>query len=119
MPPYPLRLYPSRYRDARTGKWRRARYRAELHEIRARHADFEIAGAPMLIHEPISGTFNPAGNAATFAPPASGFRLRIAPTLQVCLENLINSKARCQIGHERSPPACDEIVIELGYETFH
>ena len=41
-----LELFPFRYRDPRTGKWVRARYAAELHEIRSRHAEFEIIGRP-------------------------------------------------------------------------
>ena len=39
-------LYPFRYRDARTGKWVKARYVAELREIRDRNAVWEIVGAP-------------------------------------------------------------------------
>ena len=39
-----LELYPFRYRDPRTGKWIRARYVAELHEIAARYAEWEITG---------------------------------------------------------------------------
>ena len=56
---YPLHLYPFRYRDPRTGKWRKARYRAELHEITERYAEFELDGEPMVIHRPSDGTFNP------------------------------------------------------------
>ena len=41
-----LELFPFRFRDPVTGKWVRARYRAELHEITTRYADFEITGAP-------------------------------------------------------------------------
>jgi hypothetical protein len=37
-----LELYAFRYRDLLTGKWVRARYRAELHEIKQRYAEFEI-----------------------------------------------------------------------------
>jgi hypothetical protein len=37
----PLELYPFRYRDPLTGKWVRARYVAELHEI-ARYVEWEI-----------------------------------------------------------------------------
>ena len=37
-----LELFPFRYRDPRTGKWVRARYVAELHEIAARYAEWEI-----------------------------------------------------------------------------
>jgi len=39
-----LALFPFRYRDPRTGKWVRARYVAELHEIAARHTEFETIG---------------------------------------------------------------------------
>ena len=49
---YPLYLYEFRYRCERTGKWRKARYRAELHEIRERHAEFQVEGEPMVIHGP-------------------------------------------------------------------
>src|SRR4030095_16540399 len=41
-----LELFPFRYRDPRTGKWVRARYVAELHEIKQRYAEFEITGPP-------------------------------------------------------------------------
>ena len=40
-----LELYPFRFRDPCTGKWIRARYVAELHEISARYAEWEIIGA--------------------------------------------------------------------------
>lgn len=63
MPNYPLSLYPFRYRDAVTGKWRNARYKAEIHEIRERHGDeFEITGEPMIIRGPLTGWFDPARN---------------------------------------------------------
>jgi hypothetical protein len=39
-----LELFPFRYRDPVTGKWIRARYRAERHEIALRHAEYEITG---------------------------------------------------------------------------
>ena len=39
-----LELYPFRYRDPRTGKWVRARYVAERHEIKARYVQWEIVG---------------------------------------------------------------------------
>lgn len=41
-----MELYPFRYRDELTGKWTKARYVAELHEIAARYKEWEIAGAP-------------------------------------------------------------------------
>ena len=39
-----LELFPFRYRDPRTGKWIRARYRAERQEIAQRYAEWEITG---------------------------------------------------------------------------
>jgi hypothetical protein len=39
-----LELFRFRYRDPRTGKWIRARYRAERHEIAARYAESEVIG---------------------------------------------------------------------------
>ena len=39
-----LELFPFRYRDPRTGRWIRARYVAERHEIAARYAELEIIG---------------------------------------------------------------------------
>ena len=41
-----LELFRFRYRDALTGKWVRARYRAERRDIEERYAEFEIIGAP-------------------------------------------------------------------------
>ena len=41
-----LLLYPFRYRDETTGKWVAARYVAELHEIEARHAEWQLTGPP-------------------------------------------------------------------------
>jgi len=42
--PIRLELYPFRFRDPLTGKWIRARYVAELHEIKQRYAEWEIIG---------------------------------------------------------------------------
>lgn len=41
-----LELFPFRFRDPVTGKWVRARYVAEVHEIKVRYAEWEIIGAP-------------------------------------------------------------------------
>jgi len=43
-----LELFPFRYRDRLTGKWVKARYVAERHEIAARYAegDHRFAGDP-------------------------------------------------------------------------
>jgi len=53
-----LFLYPFRTRDPRTGKWYRARYKAELYEIAARYAEWEIVGPPEIRH-PIGAAFSP------------------------------------------------------------
>ncbi|MET0659434.1 MAG: hypothetical protein ABW110_14905 [Steroidobacteraceae bacterium] len=39
-----IELFPFRYRDPRTGKWVRARYCAQRHEIAARYSEWEITG---------------------------------------------------------------------------
>ena len=39
-----LELFPSHYRDPRTGKWNRARYVATREEIAARYTEWEIIG---------------------------------------------------------------------------
>ena len=41
-----LELFPFRYREPFTGKWVKARYRAERHEIAARYKEWEIIGPP-------------------------------------------------------------------------
>ena len=41
-----LELFPFRYRDRVTGKWVKARYVAERHEIAARYGEWEIVGPP-------------------------------------------------------------------------
>jgi hypothetical protein len=66
-----LYLYPFRYRNPVCGKWFRARYVAELHEIVARHAEYEIIGAPEIRDvpdHPKANTFSP------WRPKAKRFR---------------------------------------------
>jgi hypothetical protein len=41
-----LELFPFRFRDPLTKRWVRARYVAELHEIAARYAEYEVLGPP-------------------------------------------------------------------------
>ena len=53
-----IEVFPFSYRDPLTGKWVKARYRAELHEIQQRYAEWETIGAPEM-REPHGGTFNP------------------------------------------------------------
>ena len=45
LPAVPLDLYPFRYRDPLTGRWVRARYKAEIDVIAERFAEWEIIGA--------------------------------------------------------------------------
>ena len=51
-------LYPFRFRDRVSGKWVRARYKAERHEIVARYAEWEIVGPPEL-RRPTGAAFSP------------------------------------------------------------
>ena len=44
-----LLLYPFRYRSEVTGKWVRARYKAEREVIATRHTEWEIIGPPEVI----------------------------------------------------------------------
>jgi hypothetical protein len=53
-----IELFPFRYRDARTGKWVKARYMATRDEIAARYAEWEITG-PGEERRPATGYFNP------------------------------------------------------------
>ena len=39
-----LVVYPFRYKDARTGRWVKARYKADRTEIAVRYAEWEIIG---------------------------------------------------------------------------
>jgi len=41
-----IELFPFRFRDPTTGRWVRARYRAERKEIARRYAEYEITGPP-------------------------------------------------------------------------
>ena len=61
-----LELYPLRFRDPLTGKWVRARYVAERHEIAARYAEWEITGPPEIREvDPNARYFNPARDKRT------------------------------------------------------
>jgi len=53
-----LILYPFRFRDPLSGKWVRARYVAERHELSARYVEWEIIGPPEL-RLPSGGAFSP------------------------------------------------------------
>jgi hypothetical protein len=54
----PLVVFPFRYRDARTGRWVRARYKAKPEEIAVRYVEWEIVGAGEE-RRPVTGYFNP------------------------------------------------------------
>jgi hypothetical protein len=51
-------VFPFRYRDARTGRWVRARYKAATTEIAARYVEWELTG-PGEERRPLAGYFNP------------------------------------------------------------
>lgn len=64
-----LELFPFRYRDHVTGKWVRARYRAERYGIAKRYAEFEIIGpAEIRGVDPEAKRFTPRAAGAS-APP--------------------------------------------------
>ena len=54
----PLVLYVFRFRDLVSGKWVRARYKAERTEIIVRYAEWELCGPPE-IRRRASGVFTP------------------------------------------------------------
>ena len=55
-----LELFPFRYCDLLTGKWTRARYVAERHEIAARYLEWEIVGPPEIRDvDPDAQSFSP------------------------------------------------------------
>ena len=51
-------VFPFRYRDPRTGKWVKARYKATPDEIAARYTEWELIG-PGEVRRPSTGYFNP------------------------------------------------------------
>jgi len=58
--PNVLFLYPFRYRHELTGKWVKARYVAERHEIAARYRECQSTGPPEILRGPSGGySFNP------------------------------------------------------------
>ena len=61
-------LYPFRYRNALTGRWVRARYRASIEDISQRYATWELTG-PAEVRRPIDGWFSPHGKLLTHAEP--------------------------------------------------
>lgn len=107
-----VELFPFRFLDPVTGKWTRARYKAEWHEIAQRYADYEITGPPEIRDgDPDSRRFTPhverqAGTTSRHAvatapelqphlarPPAIDAREAIL--LQLFLRRYITYCARC------------------------
>lgn len=88
-----LALFAFKYRDPRTGKWIRARYLAELHEIKARHAEYEIIEPPEIRDvNPDTRYFAPEFNAMMNAEMRR-FRER-PPELQPAIDALEASLVR-------------------------
>jgi hypothetical protein len=54
-----LRLYSFKYRDPVSGSWIKARYKATIEDIRARYAEWMIAGEPEIRGNVPSASFNP------------------------------------------------------------
>jgi hypothetical protein len=94
-----LELCLFRYRDARTGKWIVARYRAERHEIAARYAEFEFIGAPEIREIDRDGQrFSPHADASQHAHRAS-------------------ESAQCRLDARDCPPPVDPGSLR-GLERF-
>jgi hypothetical protein len=54
-----LRLYPFKFRDPATGCWTKARYKATLSDIAARHAEWMIDGEPEIRGSIPASSFSP------------------------------------------------------------
>ncbi|HYE40932.1 MAG TPA: hypothetical protein VEB23_13430 [Ramlibacter sp.] len=64
--PEPLRLYPFKYRDPLTGRWVKARYKAEIHELEQRYPGrYEITGPPEERDSGGQGFMPPGTNSGT------------------------------------------------------
>jgi len=64
-----LLFYAFRYRDSPTGKWKRARYKAERHVIAERFTEWETIGSPEIRHGADWGAgFNPTRGLALRPP---------------------------------------------------
>jgi hypothetical protein len=90
-----VELYPFRFRDPVTGRWVRARYRAQRDEIERRYVEYEIVGPPEVRDgDPDAPRFTPHGERGTdvAAPDAA------APEFQP---------------HLAKPPAVDPTEIGL------
>jgi hypothetical protein len=74
-----LKLYPFKYRDAVSGIWTKARYKATLEDIRQRYTEWMIDGEPE-IRGRAPPMFNP------YAVPAPGARASTLPASDVELQ---------------------------------
>jgi len=83
----PIKLYPFRFRHPVTGKWARARYKAERDVIAERYAVWEITGPP----EERESVDNPAyfnpGGPRPVVPPSG--ELDCAPALSETERHLV------------------------------
>jgi len=95
IPRMALTLFPFRYRDAATGKWVRARYKATVEEIAQRHAQWEITGPAE----------SRSGNAAMFRP-----HYRIVAHAEL---KRLEDAAPVLDPHRASPPAIDPLEADL------
>lgn len=67
-----LKLYPFRFRDPGTGKWVRARYKAERDVIAARYAEWEIVGPAEVRESGSNASYFNLGGPRPVASPAEG-----------------------------------------------
>lgn len=74
----PRELFRFRYRDPLTGKWVRARYAAEVHEIANRYAKWELERLDRVLPDIAPGERPPFNNYSP-GPPARHPRARPAP----------------------------------------
>ena len=90
-----VELFPFRFRDPVTGRWVKARYRAERDEIERRYVEYEIVGpAEVRDGDPDAPRFTPHGERATAAVQEEAIFAEFQP-------------------HLAKPPAIDSTEIGL------
>lgn len=77
----PIALFAFRYRDIRTGKWVRARYRATREEIAARYSQWEVTGDPELRADDPVQMFSPG-----LATLVHGIRPDVPPDMRPAID---------------------------------
>lgn len=77
----PIELFPFRYRDPLSGKWKRARYVATREEIAARHTEWEIIGPPEIRGDEPVRMFGLGLDQSGAVTPASRHSIDQAPEL--------------------------------------